>query len=169
GDIVNVAYDISRNIPTLAKEHETQVKIAVAASKKVIENTEWKKVEQDLAEVFTQNEKEAIKANFEKAMDEYNWNNWENKLRTSYSMMNWDKINKQLATAIKNIQIDSLQDVYSQLNVNLHELQKELKAKKLKGIPDTEITLQSLALKKDAVEKIMQKLASIRHKKIVDL
>ncbi|HQU56947.1 MAG TPA: hypothetical protein PLG88_05935, partial [Chitinophagaceae bacterium] len=63
----------------------------------------------------------------------------------------------------------SLQDVYSQLNVNLHELQKELKAKKLKGIPDTEITLQSLALKKDAVEKIMQKLASIRHKKIVDL
>ena len=169
GDIVNVAYDISRNIPKLAKEQETQVKIAVAASKKVIENTEWKKVEQDLAEVFTQNEKEAIKANFEKAMDEYNWNNWENKLRTSYSMMNWDKINKQLATAIKNIQIDSLQDVYSQLNVNLHELQKELKAKKLKGIPDTEITLQSLALKKDAVEKIMQKLASIRHKKIVDL
>ena len=169
GDIVNVVYDISRNIPKLAKEQETQVKIAVAASKKVIENTEWKKVEQDLAEVFTQNEKEAIKANFEKAMDEYNWNNWENKLRTSYSMMNWDKINKQLATAIKNIQIDSLQDVYSQLNVNLHELQKELKAKKLKGIPDTEITLQSLALKKDAVEKIMQKLASIRHKKIVDL
>ena len=49
------------------------------------------------------------------------------------------------------------------------QFEKELKAKKLKGIPDTEITLQSLALKKDAVEKIMQKLASIRHKKIVDL
>ena len=67
------------------------------------------------------------------------------------------------------ISIDSLQRVYNDVAVRLGEVQKELIANKVKCIPDTDISLQTVEEKKVKVQESLRKLRAIRGKKIVSL
>ncbi len=72
-------------------------------------------------------------------------------------------------SAINQIKIDSLQNVYANVSLKLSEVQKELASKKLKGIPDTDISLESIIDKKKMVQHILNELKAVRTKKIVQL
>ena len=72
-------------------------------------------------------------------------------------------------SAINQIKIDSLQNVYANISLKLSEVQKELASKKLKGIPDTDISLESIIDKKKMVQHILNELKAVRTKKIVQL
>ena len=129
-ELINVSYNRSQ-APELKQYQEKQIKDALEASKRVLENDQWKTVENNIAEVFSQKEKEELKASYRQELNKFDWNKWENRLRTVYDNVNWDKVNYQLNSAINQIKIDSLQNVYANVSLKLSEVQKELASKKL--------------------------------------
>lgn len=167
-ELINVSF-IRSQAPELKQYQEEQIKQALEASKRVLENDQWKAVESNIAEVFSQKEKEELKASYQRELNTFDWNKWENRLRTVYDNVNWDKVNNQLSTAINQIKIDSLQNVYANVAVKLSEVQKELATKKLQGIPDTDISLESIIDKKHMVQQILNELKAVKAKKIVKL
>lgn len=167
-ELINVSYNRSQ-ITELKQYQEEQIKQALEASKRVLENDQWKAVENNIAEVFSQKEKEELKASYQRELNTFDWNKWENRLRTVYDNVNWDKVNNQLSIAINQIKIDSLQNVYANVAVKLSEVQKELAIKKLQGIPDTDISLESIIDKKKMVQQILTELKAVKAKKIVHL
>ena len=76
-EIINVNYD-PVEIPELKKYQEEQVVKAMEASKKVLESVQWKFVEKSIADVFSMQEKEELKASYEKQLEKMDWNKWEN-------------------------------------------------------------------------------------------
>ena len=153
----------------LKKYEEAQVKAAMAASKKVLENEEWKLLEKSIADVFTQKEKAELKATYRKELDKIDWNKWENNLRLAYDKVNWNKVNEQLTKAVNNIRIDSLQKVYNEAICKLDMTELELANNNLPGIPDTDITLKTIEETKQQVQKTLNRLKADRSKKIVHL
>lgn len=158
-----------QTIPELKQYQEAQVKEALAASKRVLENEQWKSVERSIADAFTENEKKEIREVYDRSLNKVDWNRLENRLKLAYNQIDWDNVNEQLNTAINQIRVDSLQRVYNDLAIRLNEVQKELNANKIKYIPDTDISVQTIAEKKQKVQESMRKLDAIRTKKIVRL
>ncbi|MEI2737410.1 MAG: M56 family metallopeptidase [Chitinophagaceae bacterium] len=167
-EIINVNYD-PVEIPELKKYQEEQVVKAMEASKKVLESVQWKFVEKSIADVFSMQEKEELKASYEKQLEKMDWNKWENKLKLAYNKIDWDKINTELAVAVNQIRIDSIQMVYSKAISKLDVVTKELCRKDMQGIPDTDITLKEIERKKADVQRALNELKANRNKKIVHL
>ena len=151
-EVMNVAFNLA-SIPALKNYQEEQIKSALEASKKVLENSQWKLVEKNIADVFTSKEKEELKESYQNEIEKFDWSKWENRLRTAYDNVNWEKVNSQLNNAVTQIRIDSLQNVYSTAAIRLNEVQRELASKRLEGIPDTDISLESIMRKKEMVAK----------------
>ncbi len=166
--IINVNYD-PVEVPELKKYQEEQVEKAMEASKKVLENVQWKAVEKSIADVFSQQEKEELKASYEKQLEKMDWNKWENKLKLAYNKIDWDKINTQLAVAVNQVRMDSIQMVYNKTISKLDGVTKELCMKDMQGIPDTDITLKEIERKKAEVQRALNELKAARNKKIVHL
>ena len=157
------------NVPELKKYQEDRVEKTMIASKKVLENIQWKALEKSIADVFNQKEKEELKATYEKEIEKIDWKKWENNLRQAYDRIDWEKINTQLTSAVSQIRYDSLQMVYNKAISKLEVASKELSLNDLKGIPDTDITLKEIERKKTYVQTILNDLKKIRAKKIVHL
>ncbi len=157
------------NRPELKKYQEDQVERTMLASKKVLENVQWKAVEKSIADVFNDKEKDELKATYEKEMEKIDWKKWENNLRQAYNKIDWEKINSQLSSAVSQVRFDSLQLVYNKAISKLQVASKELSLNDLKGIPDTDITLKEIECKKMEVQKALNELKKVRNKKIVHL
>ncbi len=155
--------------PELKNYQEEQVKEAIDASKRVLQEKEWAEVEKNIAEVFTQQQKEALKAEYLNKINKVDWKKWENELRLAYNKVNWEKVNAQLANAVTNIRIDSLQHVYNKAMMNLSMVERQLSRDSLAGIPDSDITLEVIEQKKAEVSKALNQLRGIKSKKIVRL
>jgi len=97
------------------------------------------------------------------------WKKWENKLRLAYNKVDWEKVNEQLSKAISNIKLDSLQYAYTKVAGNLDRVQKEMEENELKGIPDTDISLNQVQRQKNEAQKNLNNLKSLRSKKIIHL
>ena len=155
--------------PVLKNYQEEQVKEAIDASKRVLQEKEWEAVEKNIADVFTQQQKEALKAEYLKKINKVDWKKWEKELRLAYNKVNWEQVNAQLANAVTNIRLDSLQHVYNKAMLNLAAVEKQLSTDSLAGIPDSDITLEVIEQKKAEVSKALNQLRGIKAKKIVRL
>lgn len=153
----------------LKNYQETQVKEAVEASKKVLEAAQWRSLEKNIGEVLTEKEKEQLRATYQKQLARIDWKKWENKLRKAYNQVDWESVNEQLARAMTGIRLDSIQKVYDHVACELDQVQHQLTANQLKGIPDSDITLKDVELKRQEVIQSLNHLRSIRTKKIVRL
>ena len=156
-------------VTALKKYQEQQVKEALEASKKVLTSAQWKEVEKNIAEVFTQKEKDELKSTYQKEINKFDWKQWENKLRVAFDKIDWEKVNYQLSNAVNQVRMDSLQKVYNQAISKLDKVQYELDANSIKGIPDTGITLAEIDQKRKEVQKALSNIKAIRSKKIVHL
>ena len=166
---VNVNY-ATPIIPELAPEEETKVKEAVNATKKILQEDQWKALEKTYAEVFNSVEKTRLKSEYmEKEVNKVDWNKLEDQLRLSYSQINWNDVNQKINTSLAQIKLDSIQH---QLNFNLKTLinvEKALKENKVTAIPDTDITLQCIQENQQKAKDHLAKLKAARVKKIVRL
>ena len=153
----------------LDKEQEAEIREAVANSRRVLENSQWKVIEKNLADVFSRSEKEEFKKALNTELDKFNWEQWENKLRVAYDRVNWEKVNAQLNAAVTQMRTDSLVKVYNEALVSLNQAQKELSSLSLKGIPDTDVSLRSIAEKQKQLQREVIRLKNARNKKIVHL
>lgn len=155
--------------PELKEYQEEQVKKAIEDSRKVLENAQWKILESNIADVFTEKEKEELKSAYRDEISKFDWGKWENRLKLAYENVDWDKVNYQLTNAVNQIRIDSLQKVYTNVIVKLNDVKKELALKKMDGIPDSDITLNEVERKKNEALKALNELRLIRNKKVVHL
>jgi beta-lactamase regulating signal transducer with metallopeptidase domain len=135
-------------IPVLDQEKEVQVQEVLDASKKVLTEEQWKDVEITIADALNSQEKDKVKLEYQKAMDKLDWDKMENKLRLSYNEINWKQVNSELNKALVEIKLDSLQKVYTTVISNLSCLKKELVEAGDPGIPDTDITLETVECKR---------------------
>jgi bla regulator protein blaR1 len=166
---VNLIQTIAPRLRQLKNYEEEQVKEAIEASKKVLEEKQWKDVEKRIADVMTSNEKEVLKCQFEKELEKVNWNKMQDKLRMAYDKIDWNSVNEGLSLAMEEIKIDSIHQVYAMAMAELSSLQKELCENNIKGIPDTDISLKSVEQSKKDVQRALNTLNKVRSKKIVHL
>jgi bla regulator protein blaR1 len=172
--LMNVSYesvlDPAETIASLDLPEKEMVQEAVAASRKVLESSQWSSIEKSLADVFTEKEKAALKAAYRKEMSKFDWKQWEVKLMQAYDQVNWEKVNRQLSESLYNLRTDSLMKVYSDAMVNLSQAQKEL-ANHSAGVTVTDAnnTVRTLAEKQQQLQKELNRLKGIRTKKIVQL
>src|SRR6187200_2912884 len=157
-------------IPELAPDEEVKVKEAVDATKKILQESEWKAMEKNYADAFSAAEKTQLKSeyNFEIA-DKVNWNKLEDQLRLSYSQINWEDVNQKINTSLVQIKLDSLQQ---QITFNLKTLinvEKAMKENNVCAIPDTDITLQLVQENQQKAKDQLAKIKAARVKKIVRL
>ena len=162
-------FELPVETPELKKYQEQQVKEALEASKKVLTSEQWKEVEKNIADVFTQKEKDELKSTYQKEVNKFDWKEWENKLRVAYDKIYWDKVNYQLSNAVNQVRMDSLQLVYKQAISKFDLLQKELHVNNINGIPDTDITLTEIEQRKKEAQKVLNNIKAIRNRKVVHL
>ena len=166
--LINVNYE-SPVVPHLKKYEEAQVKEAMMASKKILESIQWKEIEKSIADVFSQQEKEQIKASYENEIKKMDWKKWETSLKQAYDDIDWENINTRLSAAVNQVRMDSIQVVYNKAISKLDGVSKELSQNNLKGIPDSDITLHELERKKADVLRALNELKVNRNKKIIHL
>lgn len=156
-------------IPQLKSYQEEQLKQALEASKKVIEEKQWKVMEGRIADALTAHEKDLVKDQYEKELSKLDWKKLEDKMRLAYDKIDWSSVNEQLNKAITEIKIDSLQQAYTVTMSQLTSLQKQLCENNLKGIPDSDISLKHVEQSKKDVQQAINQLKQVKVKKIVHL
>ncbi|MBL7745644.1 MAG: hypothetical protein JNN00_19390 [Chitinophagaceae bacterium] len=166
---MNVAFTEMPLIPQLNKYQEQQVKEALDASRKVLEEKQWKAVENKIADAMTSYEKSLLKYKYDKEMSKVDWDKMEDKLRLAYNQIEWNKVNEELNKAIVEIKTDSIQQAYNTALAELSALQQELCENNLKGIPDTEISLKAVEQSKKDIQKALNNLKKVKTRKIVHL
>ncbi len=142
----------------LNKTQELQVKLAMASSKKLLENVQLKQMEKNLADAFSLQEKEELKKEWRTEMNKFDWSHLENKLRDAYAQVDWDRVNLQLNSAIRQIQVDSMVNVYNRAICELDIVKHQLNEDSLTGIPDTDVTLKEIAEKQKLIQKAIIQL-----------
>ena len=155
--------------PKLKKYQEEQVKGTVEATKKILEEGQWKQVEKKVADALTENEKECLKQKYYVDLAKVNWQKLENKLRLSYNTINWEKVNTQLNTAITTIKLDSLAEVYNIALEDLNKAEDWMTQNKAVSIPDTDLQLNEIKEHKEQVQKQLETIKAIKERKIIHL
>jgi hypothetical protein len=155
--------------PALKKAEIAQVNEAVAATKKVLEEGQWKQVEKNIADVLTEVEKENLKEKYYNELDKINWRRLEERLRLSYDRINWNKVNAQLNTAITNIKLDSLITVYNSALADLNTAQAWMNENQVECIPDTDLKMGEVKLQTQQIQKQLERVRAIKDKKIIHL
>lgn len=148
---------------------EEQVQRTMEASRKVLESTQWKMLEKSIADAFTEQEKELLKNSYHQQVSRFDWKKWENNLRRAYTRVDWEKVNLQLDNAIREITIDSLHKVYSDIVITLSDAKKEVAQLGVRGIPDTDITLKEVEKARQEAQKSLNTIRVLRAKKTVHL
>jgi len=156
-------------IKELKDYQEEQVKEALAASRIVLEQKQWKDVENKIADALTTSEKDALKCQYEAELSKVDWTKMKQKLSMAYDKIDWNTVNDNLNSALVEIKIDSVQQLYTVALNELSTIQKQLCENNMKGIPDTDISIESVELKKRNVQKAINTLQKVRTRKIVHL
>jgi beta-lactamase regulating signal transducer with metallopeptidase domain len=156
-------------VPALNRFQEAQVKEAINASRKVLQEGQWKEVEKNIGEVFTELQKEQLKLEYQQQMSKLDMKKWERNLYKAYDKVDWERVNVELSNAISMIRLDSVRHVYLKALENICVVQSELKENNLTAIPDSDITLKEVELQKVEVQKAINKLKTVRDKKIIHL
>jgi len=164
--------DIPATEPELNTQEIKHVEQAVEATKKVIEDAQWKEVEASIADAMTEAEKEVVKEKYNKELEKVNWQKLEDKIKASYDKLNWNKINEQLGAAVVNIKLDSLVKVYTIVKENLdkaEEMANSADNVTSEAMPLPDVSVEKIKENKCQVQKKLTTLKAIRSKKIVHL
>ena len=157
-------------IPELAPEEESKVKEAVDATRKILQEQEWKAIEKAYVDAFTSYEKSQLKTDYVPTeTSKVDWNKLEDQLRLSYQQINWENVNAKLNTSLAQIKLDSLQ---FQLNANLKNLvnlEKLMIENNVTAIPDSEICLLTVKENQQKTRDQLQKVKAARVKTIIRL
>ncbi|MES2880902.1 MAG: M56 family metallopeptidase [Bacteroidota bacterium] len=161
------ADDVDMN---LSSEEKQQVQSTVAATKKVVTSMQWKEVETQIADVFTQDEKAVAQNVFKNEIEKINWQNVEQNLKAKYEQVDWNRINASLKNQLYSMQLDSLQDNYNALITQLSKAEKDLAKQKTACSPLPDATVTDIAKAKEALKLKVESIKVQRSaKKIVRL
>lgn len=163
---------LKKVMPELTKAELKQVQVTLQATKEVMEKAQWKEIEKSIADALTSLEKENVKEKYMEQLERVNWKGLEEKLKLSYDDLNWEKINDKLNSAIVDIKLDSLENLYVAAEEKLDAIEKEV------AIPASPcpvaVALPNVAVKtiqqnKEVIRVNLQKVRAVRDRKIIHL
>lgn len=162
-------YNLHPYIPQLSPSEEKQLQKALNDSKKIIGEIKWKEIETAIADAMTSLEKAEVKAKIKKTIASVSTESLEQKLALVYDKIDWNTATIQIQNELAAIEMDSLLKAYTLTLTELGTLQNQLVADSVCGIPDTDITLQSIEKKMIEYERAINKIKATRPKKIIRL
>ncbi|MGC4232237.1 MAG: M56 family metallopeptidase [Niabella sp.] len=151
-------------VPALQENEEKTVQEAVNNTKKIVIAFGWKAIDNSLAETITSEDKQVLKEAYHQKMEAAtDWEKQANTLRLQYDNINWEKAGKALSTIIGEMEIDSIYHQYNEAAHSLSSYKKELE--------EAHKTAEAKAVKGllEQYKTALQKIDSLRHKKIVEL
>ena len=158
---------------SLTTEQKENVKTTVDATRKILGNLQWKEMENAIAEVLSDREKEVAKKEYLKELEKsVNWKTVEDKIRANYEEMDWSRINSNVKQALTVIQLDSLQKCYTAVLTQLEKANEQACNKTqlntINPLPD-----QSVSEIQRSTEELRRKVDTIKAlrnpKKVVKL
>jgi hypothetical protein len=158
---------------SLTAEQKQKVASTVAATKKVMNNLQWKEVEDNhIADAMNENEKRQAREEYLAALDEsMNWKNIEKNMKAQYENIDWKKINGNVNRAMTMIQLDSLQENYSAILVQLDKMNaqiSQLESCNANPLPDQSV--EEIRKSREVLRNKLQRIKAIRSpRKIVQL
>ncbi|GAB3423140.1 M56 family metallopeptidase [Niabella aquatica] len=150
-------------VPVLQENEEKTVQEALNNTKKIAIVFGWKAIDNSLAETVTSENKESLKVAYQQKIEAANWEKQANTLRLQYENINWEEANRTLSAIIGAIEIDSIYHTYQEAAHSLGNYKKELE--KENKITETGAIKELL----QQYKTVLQKIDSLRHKKIVEL
>lgn len=156
-------------IPILAEEDEAKIQETMKATRKILEEKEWKNVEKSYAELLNSTEKSILKDEFLAKVEDFDWNKLENQLKLSYDQINWPKVNEQVQISLAQIRVDSVYVVLSKSLVELDKLEVWMNQNKATSIPDTDITISTINENQKKLKLELDRLKNLKNRKIVNL
>lgn len=155
--------------PQLAEVDEAKVQGALQATRKILEENQWKEVEKSYAELLNSKEKSLLKDQYLTVLDKFDWEKLGDKLRLSYDQIDWNKIEEQVGSSLAVIRLDSIKTVMTQTLHDLNKLECWMKANNTTAIPDTDITLLSINENQKRARAQIDRVKAIKSKKIIRL
>jgi bla regulator protein blaR1 len=151
---------------SLDKNQKEQVKQAITSTKKLLE-TQWKEVEQSIADGMTSEEKEAAKEEYMKEIERVNWQNIEQNLKAEYEKIDWEVVNHNLEYAKMQAKMDSLEQCYNKSLADFNKLNKVLSTTCPSALPD--LSIQQVEKAKADVKLKLEQVKKLKVKKVVSL
>jgi beta-lactamase regulating signal transducer with metallopeptidase domain len=167
---MNVAQDDIDAI--LTNEQKEEIKTTVDATKKIFSNLQWKEIDNSIGDVMTENEKLKAKEAYMKAIEHSkNFKNIEQNMKANYESLNWNKINSNVEKGLTIITLDSIQNVYSSIIVQLDKVSAEACSKaKVAVNPLPDQSLNEIQRSTEILRMRVDSIKAIRSpKKIVRL
>ncbi|HUM97978.1 MAG TPA: M56 family metallopeptidase [Chitinophagaceae bacterium] len=166
--IIPVNYFQPVDAPELKNYQEAIVKDVMSKSKTVIEKTEWKEIEKQIAEVLSMKEKEELKAEMKQVFNDYDWSKIGDQLRLSFNSVDWNQVNDQLNESINQFKTDSLQRVINDAVSTLKINRKQIEENALKAA-ESKVKAKALDLKIAELNRKLLQIKSLKNKKIIHL
>ncbi|NTS41507.1 M56 family metallopeptidase [Flavisolibacter sp. BT320] len=169
-NIIPVNYDDVDG--SLTSEEKQKVSTAVEATKKIAKTLQWNEIEASIGEVMSQQEKEMAKQEYLQELEKVSWTNIEQNLKVNFDKMDWDAIGANVAKAMSQVQLDSIQNVYHLALTELEKAEHNMKAAKAKcaNTPMPDASVDQIQLAKEALKKNLDELKKAKNaKKIIKL
>ena len=151
----------------LDKNQKEQVKQAITGTKKLLE-TQWKEVEQSIADGMTSEEKEAAKEEYMREIERVNWQNIEQNLKADYEKIDWGVVNLNLANAQMQAKMDSVEQCYNKSLAEFNKLNKVLSTT-CPSAPLPDLSIQQVEKAKADVMLRLEQVKKLKVKKVVSL
>lgn len=164
---ITVAYNEAEAAVSVAEK--VQVSAAVAATKKVLSTNQWKEVEKEIGDGMTAAEKEIAHKEFLQELESLDWKNLENKLKTNYKDINWDKINLSLNEALVAMKLDSLHQTYSNILKELQLVEAKATQECTTVLPLPDASTTEIMFIKEKIQSRIDSINAIRNKKVIAL
>ncbi|HVZ56712.1 MAG TPA: M56 family metallopeptidase [Chitinophagaceae bacterium] len=162
--------------PHLNPVEVRQVEKAVQATRKVLQESNRKALENSIADVLTTREKQQVLDKYQLELRKINWSQLEQKLKTSYDQINWDKVNGRLDAALVRLQLDSLEQVYSKAYLQLEQAQSllsaqqdSLQAHQPVSLPIPDVSIDQLQRRLAELRSGLETIRLMREHKIIHL
>ena len=129
--------------------------------------TQWKEVEESIADVMTTEEKILAKQEYLTELEKVDWKKMERNLKAGYEQIDWEKVNANLNQVLTTARLDSLQNNYSQVLAQINKTNSSKTKPCELAIPD--VSVQEVNKVKIEVQLQLDQIKKLRTKKIVRL
>lgn len=124
--------------------------------------TQWKEVEESIADVMTTEEKILAKQEYLTELEKVDWKKMEHKLKAGYEQIDWEKVNANLNQVLTTARLDSLQNNYSQVLAQINKTNSSKTKPCELAIPD--VSVQQVNKVKIEIQLQLDQIKKLRTK-----
>ncbi len=152
----------------LSTEQEAKIEKAIQAAREIIAESNWKKIDHELGEALTTDEKKALKDEYMKRFAQADIRGIKQDLSRVYSQVNWDSTLLYLNAMINEYKMDSVSLHYKDELAELKLIKNQLASRTPKDSLQL-TTIATVSARIQELENRVKALDSIRVKKVTDL